>query len=89
MVESECLHHRLVGRSPTLQYRILPSSQNYPITSVHHSGKAGQKIILIPGGMGLGRGGVGGGGEDIPKIEWVKSEKLVGMILGMMDPRRA
>ena len=56
----------------------LPSSQNYPITSVHHSGKAGQKIILIPGGMGLGRGGVGGGGEDIPKIEWVKSEKLVG-----------
>jgi hypothetical protein len=28
--------------------------------------------------MGLGRGGVGGGGEDIPKIEWVKSEKLVG-----------
>ena len=79
------------GRSPTLQYRILPSSQeltildNYPTTSVHRSGKAGQKIILIPGGMGLGRGGVGGGGEDIPKIEWVKSEKLV----GMMDPRRA
>ena len=84
------------GRSPTLHtVHNLPSSQeltildNYPITSVHRSGKAGQKIILIPGGMGLGRGGVGGGGEDIPKIEWVKSEKLVGMILGMMDPRRA
>jgi len=33
---------------------------NYPITSVHRSGKAGQKIIS--GSMGWWVGGVGGGG---------------------------